>query len=335
MGAHSEMKKPVKVAVTGAAGQIGYSLLFRIASGEMLGKDQPVDLFLLERNNPDSVKAGRGVIMELDDCAFPLLNSRTITCDVVECFNGADYAILVGARPRSAGMQRRDLLEANAQIFIEQGRALNASANKDVKVLVVGNPCNTNAYIAKKCAPSVNPRNFTAMMRLDHNRALTQLAQKTGCSVCDIEKLAVWGNHGNTMFPDLTNCLIRNQPAAGQVCPDWVQKDFTPTVASRGSAIIEARGKSSAASAANAAIDHIHDWALGTNGGWVTMAVPSDGSYGVPEGLVFGFPCTCKDGQYEIVKGLELTEEQKAGIARNVKALEEERAIVDEIIANS
>lgn len=329
------MKKPVKVTVTGAAGQIGYSLLFRIASGEMLGKDQPIDLFLLERNNPDSIQRGQGVVMELDDCAFPLLHSRTITSDPVECFHNADYALLVGARPRTADMQRKDLLEANARIFIEQGAAIDASPKKDIKILVVGNPCNTNAYIASQCAPSINQRNFTAMMRLDHNRGLTQLAQKTECSVEDIEDFAVWGNHGNTMFPDLTNCTIRTKPAMSLLTQEWVHDEFTPTVASRGSAIIKARGHSSAASAANAAIDHIHDWALGSAGGWVTMAVPSDGSYGVPKGLVFGFPCVCKDGDYEIVQGIELTEEQKAGIARNVKALEDERAIVDQIIAES
>lgn len=326
------MKKPMKVVVTGAAGQIGYSLLFRICSGEMLGKDQPIDLCMLERNNEASQKTARGVIMELDDCAFPLLNSRQSLSDPVECFDGADVALLVGARPRTADMQRKDLLEANARIFIEQGKAINQSSNKDVKVIVVGNPCNTNAYIAMRCAPTVNQRNFTAMMRLDHNRALTQIAQKYGCEVGDITKMAVWGNHGNTMFPDLTNTEIKGERIIDGLDTAWYNDYFTPTVAKRGSAIIEARGRSSAASAANATLDQARDWVLGTGDKWVTMAVPSDGSYGVPEGLIFGMPCICKDGDYEIVKGLELTEAQKEGIARNVAALEEERKLVDAMI---
>lgn len=326
------MKKPMKVVVTGAAGQIGYSLLFRICSGEMFGKDQPIDLCMLERNNEASQKTARGVIMELDDCAFPLLNSRQSLSDPVECFDGADVALLVGARPRTADMQRKDLLEANARIFIEQGKALNQSSNKNVKVIVVGNPCNTNAYIAMRCAPTVNQRNFTAMMRLDHNRALTQIAQKYGCEVGDISKMVVWGNHGNTMFPDLTNTEIKGERIIEGVDAAWYNDYFTPTVAKRGSAIIEARGRSSAASAANATLDQARDWVLGTGDKWVTMAVPSDGSYGVPEGLIFGMPCICKDGDYEIVKGLELTEAQKEGIARNVAALEEERKLVDAMI---
>lgn len=326
------MKKPMKVVVTGAAGQIGYSLLFRICSGEMFGKDQPIDLCMLERNNEASQKTARGVIMELDDCAFPLLNSRQSLSDPVECFDGADVALLVGARPRTADMQRKDLLEANARIFIEQGKALNQSSNKNVKVIVVGNPCNTNAYIAMRCAPTVNQRNFTAMMRLDHNRALTQIAQKYGCEVGDISKMVVWGNHGNTMFPDLTNTEIKGERIIEGVDAAWYNDYFTPTVAKRGSAIIEARGRSSAASAANATLDQARDWVLGTGDKWVTMAVPSDGSYGVPEGLIFGMPCICKDGDYEIVKSLELTEAQKEGIARNVAALEEERKLVDAMI---
>lgn len=326
------MKKPIKVAVTGAAGQIGYSLLFRICSGEVFGSDQPIDLCMLERNNEASQKTARGVIMELDDCAFPLLNSRQSLSDPVECFEGADIALLVGARPRTADMQRKDLLEANARIFIEQGKAINQSSNKNMKVIVVGNPCNTNAYIAMRCAPTVNRRNFTAMMRLDHNRALTQIAQKYGCEVGDISKMVVWGNHGNTMFPDLTNTEIKGERIIEGLDTAWYNDYFTPTVAKRGSAIIEARGRSSAASAANATIDQARDWVLGTGDKWVTMAVPSDGSYGVPEGLVFGMPCICKDGDYEIVKGLELTEAQKEGIARNVAALEEERKLVDAMI---
>lgn len=326
------MKKPIKVAVTGAAGQIGYSLLFRICSGEVFGSDQPIDLCILERNNEASQKTARGVIMELDDCAFPLLNSRQSLSDPVECFEGADIALLVGARPRTADMQRKDLLEANARIFIEQGKAINQSSNKNMKVIVVGNPCNTNAYIAMRCAPTVNRRNFTAMMRLDHNRALTQIAQKYGCEVGDISKMVVWGNHGNTMFPDLTNTEIKGERIIEGLDTAWYNDYFTPTVAKRGSAIIEARGRSSAASAANATIDQARDWVLGTGDKWVTMAVPSDGSYGVPEGLVFGMPCICKDGDYEIVKGLELTEAQKEGIARNVAALEEERKLVDAMI---
>lgn len=326
------MKKPIKVAVTGAAGQIGYSLLFRICSGEVFGNDQPIDLCMLERNNEASQKTARGVIMELDDCAFPLLNSRQSLSDPVECFEGADIALLVGARPRTADMQRKDLLEANARIFIEQGKAINQSSNKNMKVIVVGNPCNTNAYIAMRCAPTVNQRNFTAMMRLDHNRALTQIAQKYGCEVGDISKMVVWGNHGNTMFPDLTNTEIKGERIIEGLDTAWYNDYFTPTVAKRGSAIIEARGRSSAASAANATIDQARDWVLGTGDKWVTMAVPSDGSYGVPEGLVFGMPCICKDGDYEIVKGLELTEAQKEGIARNVAALEEERKLVDAMI---
>ncbi|MBQ8829914.1 MAG: malate dehydrogenase [Burkholderiaceae bacterium] len=326
------MKKPMKVVVTGAAGQIGYSLLFRICAGEVFGKDQPINLWLLERNNETSIKAVRGVMMELDDCAFPLLASLNSTSDPVECFEGADVAFLVGARPRSKDMQRKDLIEANARIFIEQGKAIDQSSNKNIKVLVVGNPCNTNAYIARRCAPSINPRNFTAMMRLDHNRALTQLAQKYDCAVDEITDLVVWGNHGNTMYPDLNQTKIGEKKVADTLDATWYTDNFTPTVAKRGSAIIEARGHSSAASAANAAIDHVRDWVLGSNDQWVTMAVPSDGSYGVPEGLVFGFPCICKDGDYQIVQGLQLTEEQKAGIARNIVALEEERKIVDELI---
>lgn len=329
------MKKPIKVVVTGAAGQIGYSLLFRVAAGDMLGADQPIDLCMLERNNEASIKASRGVQMELDDCAFPLLNSITSTSDPKVCFKDAQIAMLVGARPRTADMQRADLLAANAQIFVDQGKAMNEVADPNIKVLVVGNPCNTNAYIARRCAPNLNPRNFTAMMRLDQNRTLTQVAQKTNSRVTDIEKLAVWGNHGGTMFPDLTNTTVCGKPATSLISEDWYVNELIPTVAKRGSAIIQARGHSSAASAANAAINHIHDWVVGTDGHWTTMAVPSDGSYGIPEGLTFGMPVICKDGDYEIVKGLELNQFQKDHIAANIRALEEERAIVDEIIAKA
>ncbi|GAB1825573.1 malate dehydrogenase [Turicimonas sp. TL08] len=329
------MKKPVKVVVTGAAGQIGYSLLFRIGAGDMLGMDQPVDLCMLERNTESSMKAAKGVKMELDDCAFPLLNSITSTPDLKEAFKDAQIALLVGARPRTKDMNRSDLLNANAQIFIEQGRAINNYADRNIKVLVVGNPANTNAYIARKCAPDINPKNFTAMMRLDHNRSLTQLAQKTGCKVTDIEKFCVWGNHGNTMYPDITNALIAGTKAEDLIPTDWYLDYFIPTVASRGSAIIEARGHSSAASAANAAIDHIHDWVLGTGDKWQTMAVPSNGEYGIPEGLCFGMPVTCNNGDYEVVKGLQLTDFEREHILQNVKALEAERAVVDELIAKA
>ncbi len=329
------MKKPLKVTVTGAAGQIGYSLLFRIGAGDMLGADQPIDFVMLERNDEKSMRGATGVRMELDDCAFPLLKSITSTCNPREAFAGADIALLVGARPRSKGMDRSDLLAANAQIFIEQGKAINEVASKDIKILVVGNPCNTNAYIAYKCAPSINRRNFTAMMRLDLNRSLTQVAQKVNCSVTDIEKLAVWGNHSNTMFPDLTSTTIKGRPALDLIDQNWYLNTFIPTVAKRGGAIIEARGLSSAASAANAAVNHIGNWVLGSGDKWVTMAVPSDGSYGVPEGLVFGFPVVCKNGDYQIVKGLELNDFQKQHIEENVKALLEEKEVVDKLIAQA
>lgn len=329
------MKTPLKVVVTGAAGQIGYSLLFRIAAGDMLGADQPINLSLLERDNEASIKAARGVMMELDDCAFPLLNKVSSTSDPNECFRDADIALLVGSRPRTADMQRADLLAANAQIFVQQGRAINDVAKPDIKVLVVGNPCNTNAYIARKCAPNIDPRNFTAMMRLDHNRALTQVAQKVNCKVTDIQGLCVWGNHGGTMFPDLTHCTVKDKPVMEMIDKAWYLSDLIPTVAGRGGAIIKARGHSSAASAANAAIDHIKNWVMGSNGQVVTMAVPSDGSYGIPEGLTFGFPVICKDGNYEIVKGLEIDDFHKEFFAKNIKALEEEKEIVDEIIAKA
>lgn len=299
------MKTPVRVTVTGAAGQIGYSLLFRIASGDMLGADQPVILQLLDIT--PAMEALEGVRMELDDCAFPLLAGVTCTDDPDVGFKDTDYALLVGARPRGPGMERKDLLEANAQIFSVQGKAINDQANRDVRVLVVGNPANTNALIAQRNAPDIDPRNFTAMMRLDHNRAMTQLAQKTGTSINDISRMTVWGNHSATQYPDLSNALVAGKPAMEQVEQKWYEDTFIPTVQQRGAAIIKARGASSAASAANAAIDHIRSWALGTPGDdWVSMGVYSDGSYNIAQGLIYSFPCRCSNGQWEIVKGLDI-----------------------------
>ncbi|HEY9855717.1 MAG TPA: malate dehydrogenase [Stenomitos sp.] len=318
------MKAPVRVAVTGAAGQIGYSLLFRIASGEMLGKDQPVILQLLDL--PQAQNALKGVMMELDDCAFPLLTEIIGTDDPEVAFKDADVALLVGARPRSKGMERKDLLEANAAIFTTQGKALNKVAKRDVKVLVVGNPANTNAYIAMKSAPDLNPRNFTAMLRLDHNRALAQLAAKIKKPVGSIKKMVVWGNHSTTQYPDYRFATVDGQQVKAMVNDDtWNRDTFIPTVAKRGAAIIEARGLSSAASAANAAIDHIRDWVLGTNGEWVTMGVPSDGSYGIPQGVMFGFPVTCANGDYQIVQGLEIDAFSQERLDATLQELNEER----------
>ena len=300
-------KTPVRVAVTGAAGQIGYALLFRIASGEMLGKDQPVILQLLEIPDEKAQNALKGVMMELQDCAFPLLAGMEAHSDPMTAFKGAQYVLLVGARPRGPGMERADLLAANAQIFTAQGKALNAVADRNVKVLVVGNPANTNAYIAMKSAPDLPAENFTAMLRLDHNRAASQIAEKTGKPVSAIEKLAVWGNHSPTMYADYRFATIDGQPVKDMINDeDWNRNTFLPTVGKRGAAIIEARGLSSAASAANAAIDHMRDWALGTNGKWVTMGIPSDGQYGIPKDTMFGFPVTCENGEYKIVEGLEI-----------------------------
>ncbi|MBC7857252.1 MAG: malate dehydrogenase [Burkholderiaceae bacterium] len=300
-------KTPMRVAVTGAAGQIGYSLLFRIANGDMLGKDQPVILQLLEIADERAQKALKGVMMEIDDCAFPLLAGMTAHADPMTAFKDADVALLVGARPRGPGMERKDLLEANAQIFTVQGKALDAVASRGVKVLVVGNPANTNAYIAMKSAPSLPAKNFTAMLRLDHNRAASQIAAKVGQPVSSIEKLFVWGNHSPTMYADYRYAEIGGKSVKDMINDDVWNKDvFLPTVGKRGAAIIEARGLSSAASAANAAIDHIHDWHLGTNGKWTTMGIPSDGSYGIPEGIVFGFPVTVENGEYKIVQGLSV-----------------------------
>jgi len=326
-------KTPLRVAVTGAAGQIGYSLLFRIASGDMLGKDQPVILQLLEIDNEKAQKALKGVMMEIDDCAFPLLAGMTAHSDPMTAFKDVDYALLVGARPRGPGMERKDLLEANAQIFTVQGKALDAVASRNVKVLVVGNPANTNAYIAMKSAPSLPSKNFTAMLRLDHNRALSQVAAKTGKPVASIEKLAVWGNHSPTMYADYRFATIDGQSVKDMINDDvWNRDTFLPTVGKRGAAIIAARGLSSAASAANATVEHMRDWILGTpEGDWVSMAVPSDGSYGVPEGLISSFPCIVKDGKYEIVQGLELGEFSRAKIDASVAELVDERNAVTEL----
>jgi malate dehydrogenase len=313
------------VAVTGAAGQIGYAILFRIASGEMLGKDQPVILQLLEIPDEKAQKALKGVMMELDDCAFPLLAGMESHSDPMTGFKDTDIAVLVGARPRGPGMERKDLLAANAQIFTAQGKALDKVASRNVKVLVVGNPANTNAYIAMKSAPSLPKGNFTAMLRLDHNRALSQLAGKTGKPVASIEKMVVWGNHSPTMYPDIRFATIGGQPAKPMVDDAWYRDTYIPTVGKRGAAIIEARGLSSAASAANAAIDHIRDWVLGTNGKWVTMGIPSDGSYGIPQDIMYGFPVTCTGGKYEIVKGLDIDAFSRAKMDNTLKELLEER----------
>ena len=328
------MKQPVRVAVTGAAGQIGYSLLFRIASGEMLGKDQPVILQLLEIPVEKAQRALQGVIMELDDCAFPLLVDVIGTDDPKVAFKDADYALLVGARPRGPGMERADLLQENAKIFTVQGKALNEVASRDVKVLVVGNPANTNAYIAMKSAPDLPAKNFTAMLRLDHNRALTQVAKKTGKAVKDIKKLIVWGNHSPTMYADYRFATINGESVKEMINDqDWNANTFLPTVGKRGAAIIEARGLSSAASAANAAIDHMRDWALGSNGEWVTMGIPSDGSYGIPKGIMFGFPVTTENGEYQIVQDLQIDDFSQERINITLNELEEERAAIDHLFS--
>ena len=320
------MKAPVRVAVTGAAGQIGYALLFRIASGEMLGKDQPVILQLLEIPDEKAQKALKGVIMELDDCAFPLLQEVTAHSDPRTAFKDADVALLVGARPRGPGMERADLLAANAQIFTAQGKALNAVASRNVKVLVVGNPANTNAYIAMKSAPDLPAKNFTAMLRLDHNRAASQIAAKMGIAVGDIEKLAVWGNHSPTMYADYRFATVNGKSVKDAINDhDWNANVFLPTVGKRGAAIIAARGLSSAASAANAAIDHMRDWALGTNGKWVTMGIPSNGEYGIPKEVMFGYPVTCEGGEYKIVEGLPIDAFSQECINKTLAELEGEK----------
>ncbi|MBS3896535.1 malate dehydrogenase [Silanimonas sp.] len=327
------MKKPVRVAVTGAAGQIGYSLLFRIASGEMLGRDQPVILQLLELPLDKAQAALKGVMMELEDCAFPLLAGMIGTADPMVAFKDADVALLVGAMPRGPGMERKDLLLKNAEIFTVQGRALDAVASREVKVLVVGNPANTNAYIAMKSAPSLPAKNFTAMLRLDHNRALSQLAAKAGVAVGDIQKLIVWGNHSPTMYPDYRFATAAGVSLKDKIADEaWNRAEFIPKVGKRGAAIIEARGLSSAASAANAAIDHIRDWLLGSKGRWVTMGIPSDGSYGIPKDVMYGFPVVCKDGEYSLVDGLAIDSYSREMMDKTLAELEEERAGVAHLL---
>jgi malate dehydrogenase len=322
------MKAPVRVAVTGAAGQIGYALLFRIAAGDMLGPDQPVILHLLEIT--PALPALQGVVMELNDCAFPTLHGVVATDDANVAFKDVDYALLVGARPRGPGMERKDLLEANGAIFGPQGRAINAHAKRDVRVLVVGNPANTNALIAQQNAPDLDPGRFTAMVRLDHNRAISQLAEKTGALNTDIAKVTIWGNHSSTQYPDLHQTQVKGKPALSLVDQGWYADTFIPLVQQRGAAIIKARGASSAASAASAAIDHMRDWTHGTaDGDWVSMAVPSDGSYGVKPGVIFGYPVTVKNGQYSIVQGLEINAFSQQRIGATDKELREERAAVE------
>ena len=319
-------KQAVRVAVTGAAGQIGYALLFRIASGEMLGKDQPVRLQLLEIPDEKAQKALKGVMMELDDCAFPLLAGMEAHSDAMTAFKDTDYALLVGSRPRGPGMERAELLAINGAIFTAQGKALNAVASRNVKVLVVGNPANTNAYIAMKSAPDLPRKNFTAMLRLDHNRAASQIAAKTGKAVADIEKLCVWGNHSPTMYADYRFATIAGESVQSMINDqEWNANTFLPTVGKRGAAIIEARGLSSAASAANAAIDHMRDWALGTNGKWVTMGIPSDGQYGIPQDVMFGFPVTCEGGEYTVVDGLTIDEFSQTCINKTLSELQGEQ----------
>jgi malate dehydrogenase len=327
-------KSPVRVSVTGAAGQIGYSLLFRIASGEMLGKDQPVILQLLEIPDEKAQKALKGVMMELDDCAFPLLAGMSAHADPLTAFKDTDIALLVGARPRGPGMERKDLLSANAQIFTAQGKALDQVASRQVKVLVVGNPANTNAYIAMKSAPSLSRECFTAMLRLDHNRAASQIAAKTGLAVKDIEKLCVWGNHSPTMYADYRFASISGKMVKDLISDqDWNANTFLPTVGKRGAAIIEARGLSSAASAANAAIDHVRDWVLGTNGKWVTMGIASNGEYDIPKDVIYGFPCTCANGKYEMVKGLEIDSFSRERMNLTLQELLEEQDGVKHLLS--
>ena len=325
------MKSPVTVTVTGAAGQIGYALLFRIASGDMLGKDQPVNLNLLEIT--PALGALNGVVMELNDCAFPLVNKITPTDDVNVAFKDCDYGLLVGAMPRKDGMERKDLLQANGGIFGPQGKALNDHASRNVKVLVVGNPANTNALIAQTNAPDLDPRCFTAMTRLDHNRAISQLAEKVGAHSTDVDGITIWGNHSATQFPDLYHATASGSAAMEQVDQGWYADEFIPVVQQRGAAIIKARGASSAASAAGAAIDHMRDWALGTPGdSWVSMAVPADGSYGIEPGIIYGYPCRCKNGEYEIVHGLDINEFSREKMTATEQELREERAAVETLL---
>ncbi len=328
------VKPPVRVAVTGAAGQIGYAVLFRIAAGEMLGKDQPVILQMLELPLEKPQQALKGVMMELEDCAFPLLAGMVGTGDPKVAFKDADYALLIGARPRGPGMERKDLLLENAKIFIEQGKAMNEVASRDIRVIVVGNPANTNGWITMKSAPDLPAKNFTCMLRLDFNRARSMLASKVGAPVDSIEKITVWGNHSPTMYPDIRFATVDGKPASRLVDPDWYKGEFIPTVGKRGAVIIQARGLSSAGSAANAAIMHMHDWALGTDGKWVTMGVPSDGSYGIPEGILYGVPVTCSPGRYERVEGLEIDPFSREKMDATLKELLEEREGVQHMVAS-
>ena len=325
------MKNPVRVTITGAAGNIGYALAFRIAAGDMLGPDQPVILQLLEIT--PALGALQGVVMELNDCAFPLLAGVIATDDASVAFKDTDYALLVGARPRGPGMERKDLLTANGAIFGPQGKALNDHASRDVKVLVVGNPANTNALIAQAAAPDLNPRNFTAMTRLDHNRALSQLAEKTGTHTTDVAKMTIWGNHSSTQYPDISHATVKGKAAKGLVDDTWYKDTFIPVVQQRGAAIIKARGASSAASAASAAIDHMRTWALGTQGDdWVSMAVPADGSYGIAPGIIYSYPCRCKNGDYEIVQGLEVDAFSREKMDASAAELREERAAIEHLL---
>ena len=325
------MKPPIKVTITGAAGHIGYALAFRVGSGEMFGPDQPVILRLLEV--PQAMSSLNGVGMELEDCALPLLHDIVLTDDPAIGFREADYAILIGAKPRSKGMERNDLITENAKIFSSQGRAINDNASPDVRVLVVGNPANTNALIASANAPDIDPRHFSAMTRLDHNRALGQLANKTNSLVADIKRMTIWGNHSMTQYPDMSNCLVNGTPAYELVSRDWAIDHFIPRIQRRGAEIIEARGLSSAASAADAVVDHVHSWALGTpEGDWVSMAVPSDGSYGIEEGVVFSFPVTCNNGEYRIVQGLELDDLARSRLDRSRDELLAERSVIEDLL---
>ena len=326
------MKQPVRVTVTGAAGQISYALLFRIASGSMLGADQPVILQLLEI--PPAMGALEGVVMELNDCAFPLLYDVITSDDPEVAFKDTDYALLVGARPRGPGMERKDLLEANAAIFSVQGQAINKVASRDIKVLVVGNPANTNALIASSNAPDLDPKQFTAMTRLDHNRALSQLASKTGAQTTDIKRMTIWGNHSATQYPDISNVTVKGESASEMIDQTWLVDDFIPTVQQRGAAIIDARGASSAASAGSSAVDHMRTWALGTDeGDWVSMAIPADGSYGIEPGIIYSYPVTCKGGKYEIVQGLDISDFSRERMDATETELREEREAIKELIS--
>ena len=328
------MKRPIRVAVTGAAGQIGYSLLFRIASGEMLGRDQPVILQLLEIPDDKAQKALKGVMMELDDCAFPLLHGMVPASDPMIAFKDVEIALLVGARPRGPGMERKDLLEANGKIFAPQGKSLSEVASRKVKVLVVGNPANTNCLIAMKNAPALKPSNFTGMMRLDHNRAVSQVAQKIGAPVTTIKKMTVWGNHSATQYPDLFQATAGGRKVWPLISDQaWLENSFIPVIQKRGAAIIEARGLSSAASAANAAIDHVRDWVKGTKASdWISMGVPADGSYGIPEGVIYGYPCVCRNGKYQIVKGIDVSDFSRGRMMATLKELHEERDSIKHLL---